>query len=163
MQHEWLRHKADAAGALRQRALRVGAVAACVALLAMSAPIIWAALAAGIGLAGLLALAGTFGVPGLAVGNAAPGLALSQMDVIEPNEAFAAQGLTVLHDLGLTDDDPRVNPNGGAIVLGHPLGAGGARLATTALNQLEGTGGRYGLCTICINVGHGIALMIERV
>ena len=91
------------------------------------------------------------------------GLALSQMDVIELNEAFAAQGLAVLRDLGLADDDPRVNPNGGAIALGHPLGASGARLVTTALNQLEHTGGRYALCTMCIGVGQGIALVIERV
>jgi len=91
------------------------------------------------------------------------GLNLKQMDVIELNEAFAAQGLAVLRDLGIADDDPRVNPNGGAIALGHPLGASGARLATTALNQLEVTGGRYGLCTMCIGVGQGIALVIERV
>jgi len=91
------------------------------------------------------------------------GLNLRQMDVIELNEAFAAQGLAVLRDLGIADDDPRVNPNGGAIALGHPLGASGARLATTALNQLEVTGGRYGLCTMCIGVGQGIALVIERV
>jgi len=91
------------------------------------------------------------------------GLALAQMDVIELNEAFAAQGLAVLRDLGLADDDPRVNPNGGAIALGHPLGASGARLVTTALNQLEHTGGRYALCTMCIGVGQGIALVIERV
>jgi acetyl-CoA C-acetyltransferase len=91
------------------------------------------------------------------------GLNLKQMDVIELNEAFAAQGLAVLRDLGIADDDARVNPNGGAIALGHPLGASGARLATTALNQLETTGGRYGLCTMCIGVGQGIALIIERV
>jgi acetyl-CoA C-acetyltransferase len=91
------------------------------------------------------------------------GLNLKQVDVIELNEAFAAQGLAVLRDLGIADDDPRVNPNGGAIALGHPLGASGARLATTALNQLEVTGGRYGLCTMCIGVGQGIALVIERV
>ncbi|MBX3603354.1 MAG: 3-oxoadipyl-CoA thiolase [Rubrivivax sp.] len=91
------------------------------------------------------------------------GLALAQMDVIELNEAFAAQGLAVLRQLGLADDDPRVNPNGGAIALGHPLGASGARLVTTALNQLQRTGGRYGLCTMCIGVGQGIALVIERV
>jgi 3-oxoadipyl-CoA thiolase len=90
------------------------------------------------------------------------GLSLKQMDVIELNEAFAAQGLAVLRDLGLADDDARVNPNGGAIALGHPLGASGARLATTALNQLERIGGRYGLCTMCIGVGQGIALVIER-
>ena len=91
------------------------------------------------------------------------GLTLAQMDVIELNEAFAAQGLAVLRLLGLQDDDPRVNPNGGAIALGHPLGASGARLATTAINQLHKTGGRYGLCTMCIGVGQGIALVLERV
>lgn len=91
------------------------------------------------------------------------GLTIDQMDVIELNEAFAAQGLAVTRDLGLADDDPRVNPNGGAIALGHPLGMSGARLVTTALNQLEKTGGRYGLCTMCIGVGQGIAMVIERV
>ena len=91
------------------------------------------------------------------------GLTLAQMDVIELNEAFAAQGLAVLRLLGLQDDDPRVNPNGGAIALGHPLGASGARLATTAVNQLHQTGGRYALCTMCIGVGQGIALILERV
>ena len=91
------------------------------------------------------------------------GLTLAQMDVIELNEAFAAQGLAVLRLLGLQDDDPRVNPNGGAIALGHPLGASGARLATTAINQLHRTGGRYALCTMCIGVGQGIALVLERV
>ncbi len=91
------------------------------------------------------------------------GLTLAQMDVIELNEAFAAQGLAVLRDLGLQDDDPRVNPNGGAIALGHPLGASGARLATTAVNQLTRTRGRYALCTMCIGVGQGIALILERV
>ena len=91
------------------------------------------------------------------------GLTLAEMDVIELNEAFAAQGLAVLRLLGLQDDDPRVNPNGGAIALGHPLGASGARLATTAVNQLHRTGGRYGLCTMCIGVGQGIALVLERV
>ena len=91
------------------------------------------------------------------------GLALAQMDVIELNEAFAAQGLAVLRDLGLADDDARVNPNGGAIALGHPLGASGARLATTAVNQLHAGGGRYALCTMCIGVGQGIALILERV
>ena len=95
------------------------------------------------------------------------GLSLAQMDVIELNEAFAAQGLAVLRDLGLQDDDPRVNPNGGAIALGHPLGASGARLATTAVNQLHamngGRGGRYALCTMCIGVGQGIAVVLERV
>jgi acetyl-CoA C-acetyltransferase len=91
------------------------------------------------------------------------GLSLAQIDVIELNEAFAAQGLAVLRDLGLADDDARVNPNGGAIALGHPLGASGARLATTALNQLSTSGGRYALCTMCIGVGQGIALVIEAV
>ena len=91
------------------------------------------------------------------------GLRLAQLDVIELNEAFAAQGLAVLRQLGLQDDDPRVNPNGGAIALGHPLGASGARLATTAINQLQRSGGRYALCTMCIGVGQGIALILERV
>jgi 3-oxoadipyl-CoA thiolase len=91
------------------------------------------------------------------------GLTLEQMDVIELNEAFAAQGLAVLRQLGLRDDDPRVNPNGGAIALGHPLGASGARLVTTAVNQLHRSRGRYALCTMCIGVGQGIALIIERV
>ena len=91
------------------------------------------------------------------------GLSLAQMDVIELNEAFAAQGLAVLRSLGLADDDARVNPNGGAIALGHPLGASGARLVTTAVNQLHRSGGRYALCTMCIGVGQGIALVIERV
>lgn len=91
------------------------------------------------------------------------GLTLDQMDVIELNEAFASQGLAVLRLLGLPDDDPRVNPNGGAIALGHPLGASGARLAMTAVNQLHRTGGRYALCTMCIGVGQGIALILERV
>ncbi|WP_298611185.1 3-oxoadipyl-CoA thiolase [uncultured Thiothrix sp.] len=91
------------------------------------------------------------------------GLSLADMGVIELNEAFAAQGLAVLRDLGLADDDARVNPNGGAIALGHPLGASGARLITTAINQLERTNGRYALCTMCIGVGQGIALIVERV
>jgi 3-oxoadipyl-CoA thiolase len=91
------------------------------------------------------------------------GLTLDQMDVIELNEAFAAQGLAVLRLLGLQDEDPRVNAWGGAIALGHPLGASGARLATTAVNRLHATGGRYALCTMCIGVGQGIALIIERV
>jgi 3-oxoadipyl-CoA thiolase len=91
------------------------------------------------------------------------GLGLQQMDVIELNEAFAAQGLAVLRELGLPDDDPRVNPNGGAIALGHPLGASGARLAATAVNQLHRVGGRYALCTMCIGVGQGIAVVLERV
>ena len=91
------------------------------------------------------------------------GLALAQLDVIELNEAFAAQGLAVLRQLGLPDDDERVNAWGGAIALGHPLGASGARLATTAVNRLHATGGRYALCTMCIGVGQGIALVLERV
>lgn len=91
------------------------------------------------------------------------GLTLAQMDVIELNEAFAAQGLAVLRTLGLQDDDERVNAWGGAIALGHPLGASGARLATTAVNRLHATGGRYALCTMCIGVGQGIALVIEKV
>ena len=91
------------------------------------------------------------------------GLTLAQMDVIELNEAFASQGLAVLRQLGLADDDARVNPYGGAIALGHPLGASGARLVTTAVNRLHATGGRYALCTMCIGVGQGIALIVERV
>ena len=91
------------------------------------------------------------------------GLSLEQIDVIELNEAFAAQGLAVLRLLGLKDDDPRVNAWGGAIALGHPLGASGARLATTAVNRLHATGGRYALCTMCIGVGQGIAVILERV
>ena len=91
------------------------------------------------------------------------GLKLAQIDVIELNEAFAAQGLAVLRDLGLADDDARVNAWGGAIALGHPLGASGARLVTTAVNQLHRGGGRYALCTMCIGVGQGIALVVERV
>ncbi len=90
------------------------------------------------------------------------GLALADMDVIELNEAFAAQGLAVLRELGVADDDPRVNPNGGAIALGHPLGMSGARLVTTALHELERRQGRYALCTLCIGVGQGLALIIER-
>jgi len=91
------------------------------------------------------------------------GLSLDQIDVIELNEAFAAQGLAVLRMLGLKDDDERVNAWGGAIALGHPLGASGARLATTAVNRLHATGGRYALCTMCIGVGQGIAVILERV
>jgi len=91
------------------------------------------------------------------------GLTLDQMDVIELNEAFASQGLAVLRDLGLDDDDARVNPNGGAISIGHPLGASGARLVMAAVNQLHRGGGRYALCTMCIGVGQGIALIVERV
>ena len=91
------------------------------------------------------------------------GLTIEQMDVIELNEAFAAQALAVTRDLGLADDAAHVNPNGGAIAIGHPLGASGARLVMAALNQLERTGGRYALCTMCIGVGQGIAVIIERV
>jgi acetyl-CoA acyltransferase len=90
------------------------------------------------------------------------GLSLRQMDVIELNEAFAAQGLACLRELGLADDDPRVNPNGGAIALGHPLGMSGARLVLTAMRELERTKGRYALCTMCIGVGQGFAVVIER-
>jgi acetyl-CoA acetyltransferase len=91
------------------------------------------------------------------------GLSIEQMDVIELNEAFAAQGLATLRALGVADDDARVNPNGGAIALGHPLGMSGARLVTTALHELEEKNGRYALCTMCIGVGQGIAMIIERV
>ena len=91
------------------------------------------------------------------------GLSLAQLDVIELNEAFAAQGIAVLRLLGLRDDDERVNAWGGAIALGHPLGASGARLVTTAINRLHTTGGRYALCTMCIGVGQGIALILEKV
>jgi acetyl-CoA acetyltransferase len=91
------------------------------------------------------------------------GLKLSQMEVIELNEAFAAQALAVTRDLGLPDDVAHVNPNGGAIAIGHPLGASGARLVTTAMYQLRAISGRYALCTMCIGVGQGIALVIERV
>lgn len=90
------------------------------------------------------------------------GLSLTQMDVIELNEAFAAQALAVTRDLGLPDDAAHVNPNGGAIAIGHPLGASGARLITTAVYQLEKTGGRYALCTMCIGVGQGMATILER-
>jgi acetyl-CoA acyltransferase len=90
-------------------------------------------------------------------------LTLNQMDVIELNEAFAAQALAVMRDLGLPDDAAHVNPNGGAIALGHPLGASGARLVTTAMYQLHRTNGRYALCSMCIGVGQGIAMIIERV
>ena len=91
------------------------------------------------------------------------GMAIGQMDVIELNEAFAAQALAVLRELGLPDDAAHVNPNGGAIAIGHPLGASGARLATTALYQLQRTSGRYALCTMCIGVGQGISVILERV
>jgi acetyl-CoA acyltransferase len=91
------------------------------------------------------------------------GMTIDQFDVIELNEAFASQGLAVLRMLGVADDDPRVNPSGGAIALGHPLGMSGARLVMTASYQLQRTGGRYALCTMCIGVGQGIAMAIERV
>jgi acetyl-CoA acetyltransferase family protein len=91
------------------------------------------------------------------------GMRLEDFDVIELNEAFAAQGLAVIRQLGLQDNDPRINPNGGAIALGHPLGASGARLVMTAVNQLQKTGGRFALCTMCIGVGQGIAIVLERV
>ena len=102
-------------------------------------------------------------VPAVRKVLARAGLSLDRMDVIELNEAFAAQGLAVLRDLGLADDDPRVNPNGGAIAIGHPLGMSGARLVTTAMYQLIRTGGKYALCTMCVGVGQGIAIIIERV
>ncbi|MEE3118574.1 MAG: 3-oxoadipyl-CoA thiolase, partial [Pseudomonadota bacterium] len=91
------------------------------------------------------------------------GIGIDDIDVIELNEAFAAQGLAVMRELGIADDDPRVNPNGGAIALGHPLGMSGARLLMTAAHQLQRTGGRYALCTMCVGVGQGIATLIERV
>jgi acetyl-CoA acetyltransferase len=91
------------------------------------------------------------------------GLSIDEIDVIELNEAFAAQGLASLRMLGVADDAEHVNPNGGAIALGHPLGMSGARLITTATYQLQRTGGRYALCTMCIGVGQGIAMIIERV
>jgi len=102
-------------------------------------------------------------VPATRKALATAGLSLHQMDTIELNEAFASQALAVLRELGVADDAPHVNPNGGAIALGHPLGMSGARLATTAVYQLMDTRGRYGLCTMCIGVGQGIALIIERV
>ena len=91
------------------------------------------------------------------------GLTIDQMDVIELNEAFAAQGLATLRELGVADDDPRVNPQGGAIAMGHPLGMSGARLVLTAAHQLRRTGGRYALCTMCVGVGQGTAIVLERV
>jgi acetyl-CoA acetyltransferase family protein len=91
------------------------------------------------------------------------GLTLDQMDVIELNEAFAAQSLACMRELGMKDDDPRVNPNGGAIAIGHPLGMSGARLLLTAARELEQTGGKYALATMCIGVGQGMATIIERV
>jgi acetyl-CoA acetyltransferase len=91
------------------------------------------------------------------------GLRLDQVDVIELNEAFAAQGLAVLRQLGIADDDPRVNPNGGAIALGHPLGMSGARLVATAVHELQARKARYALATMCIGVGQGISMIVERV
>jgi acetyl-CoA acyltransferase len=102
-------------------------------------------------------------VPSTRQALARAGLSLDQMDVIELNEAFAAQSLACLRELGVTDDDPRVNPNGGAIALGHPLGMSGARLLLTASRELEARGGRYALCTMCIGVGQGMATILERV
>ncbi len=91
------------------------------------------------------------------------GLSLDQIDLIELNEAFAAQALAVLRELGVADDAPHVNPNGGAIAIGHPLGMSGARLVTTAAYQLRRAGGRYALCTMCVGIGQGIAIILERV
>lgn len=102
-------------------------------------------------------------VPAVQRALALAGLELDQIDIIELNEAFAAQALAVLRTLQMRDDDPRVNPNGGAIALGHPLGASGARLVTTAVNQLHRTGSRYALCTMCVGVGQGVAVILERV
>jgi acetyl-CoA C-acetyltransferase len=102
-------------------------------------------------------------VPAVRKALATADLTLGQIELVELNEAFAAQSLAVLRELGLPDDAPHVNPNGGAIAIGHPLGASGARLATTASWQLQRTGGRYALCTMCVGVGQGIALILERV
>jgi acetyl-CoA acetyltransferase len=102
-------------------------------------------------------------VPAVQKLMARTGLNLSQMDVNELNEAFAAQGIAVLRGLGIADDAANVNPQGGAIAIGHPLGMSGARLATTAMYQLQRTKGKYALCTMCIGVGQGIALVMERV
>ena len=163
---------ADAVVGLRRRAVAVAREApvdgACALLLASEA-------AAGrYGLTPLARVVGmaTAGVPPRIMGfGPAPavrkvlaqtGLSLAQMDVIELNEAFAAQALAVLRDLGLPDDAPHVNPNGGAIAIGHPLGMSGARLVTTAAHELKRRGGRYALCTMCIGVGQGIAMVIER-
>ena len=102
-------------------------------------------------------------VPATRKALALAGLSIDQMDVIELNEAFAAQALAVLRELGIQDDAPHINPNGGAIAIGHPLGASGARLVMSALRQLQRTGGRFGLCTMCIGVGQGIAMVVERI
>lgn len=112
---------------------------------------------------GFVRLCGFAPVPAIQKLLKQTGMTLDQIDVIELNEAFAAQALACTRELGLADDDPRVNPNGGAIALGHPLGASGARLVTTALNALEEQKGCYALCSMCIGVGQGIALLIERV
>jgi acetyl-CoA C-acetyltransferase len=102
-------------------------------------------------------------VPAVRKVLALAGLSMSDMDVIELNEAFAAQGLAVLRELGLPDDAPHVNPNGGAIAMGHPLGASGARMVATAVWELQRRKGRYALCTMCVGVGQGVALILERV
>jgi len=102
-------------------------------------------------------------VPASQKALALAGLTLDEMSVIELNEAFAAQSLACTRELGLPDDDPRVNPNGGAIALGHPLGMSGARLLLTAMHELQANGGRYALCTMCVGVGQGMATIIERV
>src|SRR6185436_2022835 len=102
-------------------------------------------------------------VPASRKALAQAGISIEDLAVIELNEAFAAQGLACLRELGIADDDPRVNPNGGAIAIGHPLGMSGARLLLTAAHELEQTGGRYALCTMCIGVGQGMATIIERV
>jgi acetyl-CoA acetyltransferase len=101
-------------------------------------------------------------VPAVRKVLALAGLTLADMKVIELNEAFASQALAVLRELEVADDDARVNPNGGAISIGHPLGASGARLVTTAVRQLQRTGGGYALCTMCIGVGQGMAMVLER-
>jgi acetyl-CoA C-acetyltransferase len=101
-------------------------------------------------------------VPAVKKVLAQAGLTLDAMDVIELNEAFAAQSLACIRELGMRDDDPRINPNGGAIALGHPLGMSGARLILTAARELEKTGKRFALCTMCVGVGQGMAMIIER-
>lgn len=101
-------------------------------------------------------------VPATRLALKAAGISIANLSVIELNEAFAAQGLACLRALGIADDDPRVNPNGGAIALGHPLGMSGARLALTAAFELQRTGGRYALCTMCVGVGQGMAMVLER-
>ena len=106
---------------------------------------------------------GTGPIPASRLALKKAGWSIDDLDLIEANEAFAAQVLASLRELGVADDDPRVNPNGGAIALGHPLGASGARLVLTAAETLHETGGRYALCTMCIGVGQGMAMVIERV